>query len=105
MSDPISSLSVELARQGLGFLLAVIEGGIILFLLRRADQKDEAIKQRDDIIVSLQEKRIDDLKDTSEKFIAIGKDMVNGMAALKEANQGQTNALTRLLDGVKRRRK
>lgn len=96
-------LIAELARQGLGFLLAVIEGIVILFLLRRMDQKEVSLKNRDDIICELQEKRIADFKENSEKIIVIGKDMVNGMSSLKETNQVQTNAITKMIESSRKR--
>lgn len=98
------ALVAELARQGLGYLLAVIEGFIILFLLRRGDQKDATITAKNEIIVQTQEKRITDFKDTSEKFITVGKDLVAGMNALKETNQVQTSAIIKTIDGIKKKK-
>lgn len=78
-------LTAEFARQGLGYLIAAVEAGVIIWLFVRIDNKDKVVENRDTIIRELQEKRVIEAKDYADKFITVGKDMTNGMAAIKEA--------------------
>lgn len=78
-------LTAEFARQGLGYLIAAVEAGVIIWLFVRIDNKDKVVENRDSIIRDLQEKRVIEAKDYADKFITVGKDMTNGMAAIKEA--------------------
>jgi hypothetical protein len=78
-------LTTEFARQGLVYLIAVIEAGVIVWLFVRIDNKDKVVENRDAIIRDLQEKRVVEARDYADKFITVGKDMTNGMVAIKEA--------------------
>jgi hypothetical protein len=43
-------LTSEFARQGLGYLIAAIEAGVIVWLFTRIDNKDKIVENRDAII-------------------------------------------------------
>ncbi len=92
------SAITEFIKQGLGFSIAFIEAGVIVWLFKRVDDKDKVIENRDQIIMGLQEKRVLDYKDNSEKIIVASTSLLSGMQSLKEAAQSQTNAVAKMLD-------
>lgn len=79
----MEKLIEQFASQGLGYLIAALEGFIIVGLFKKLEQKD---KQLDE----LQEKRVTESKEYATGFIATGKDLVNSIAGLKEAQQAFT---------------
>lgn len=70
----------------------------IMWLLKRLDDRDKTIETRDQMILSLQEKRVLDYKENSEKIINTSNSLLTGMQSLKEAASSQTNAITKMLD-------
>lgn len=91
----------EFARQGLGYLIAVLEAGVILFLLKRLDGKDKVVENRDLIIQTIQEKRLAENKEYLENFLSIGRDVSTGLTGLKEA----TASITRFIETISWKKK
>lgn len=73
-------------------------GGFILWLLKRVDDKEKTIENRDQAILSLQEKRVLDYKENSEKIIMTSNSLLTGMQSLRDAAGSQTTAITKMLD-------
>lgn len=90
--------TAEFVKQGLGYLIAFIEGGIIVWFFVRLDAKDKVIENRDQIIMGLQEKRVTDYKENGERLLTTSNNVLTGMQSLKEAAASQTNAITKMLD-------
>jgi uncharacterized protein YoxC len=85
-------------QQGILGVIIVVLSGFIIWLFRRLDKKDEVIENRDQVIAGLQEKRVADFKDNSEKIIDTSNNLLNGLQSLKDAAGAQTNAVTKMLD-------
>lgn len=88
----------EFLKQGLGYVIAVLEAFVITWLFRQVDSKDKTIENRDQIIMGLQDKRVLDYKENSEKIISASNSLLTGMQSLKDAAGAQTNAITKMLD-------
>lgn len=101
---PFDQAIGEFMKQGLGYLISVIEAFVILFFIKRVDAKDKVVENRDQIIQTLQEKRVQDYKDNSEKILTVSNALLSGMQSLKEAAQSQTNAITKMLENLQERR-
>lgn len=91
----------DFAQLGVGYLIAVLEGFVIVWLFRRMDGKDKIIENRDTIIQTLQEKRVEDFRDNSEKIINLGNALLSTMQNLKEVTLTQTNAIIKILESKK----
>lgn len=100
---PLDQAIGEFMKQGLGYVIAVIEAFVILFFIRRTDAKDKVIENRDQIIQTLQDKRVQDYKENAEKILNVSNALLSGMQSLKDAAQAQTNAITKMLDNLQRR--
>lgn len=83
-------LTGEFAKQGLGYLIAAIEAGVIIWLFSRLDAKDKVIQNLYETLNGLQEKRVVESKEYAEGFIGIGKDLINSMQGIKDAQQAFT---------------
>lgn len=98
VSDPQSYF----LQQGILGVIIVVLGLFSAWLFKRLDDKDKTIENRDQIILGLQEKRVVDYKDNSEKIITASNNMLNSMQSLKEAAGAQTEAVTKMLDNFTR---
>lgn len=85
-------------QQGVLGAIIVVMAGFTLFLLKRIDDKDRTIENRDQIIQGLQEKRVLDYKENSEKILLTSSNLLSSMQSLKDATGAQTNAITKVLD-------
>jgi len=85
-------------QQGVLGVIIVSLGIFIFWLFKRLDDKDKVIENRDQVIMVLQEKRVADFKDNSEKIIETSASLQSSMQSLKEAAGAQTNAITKMLD-------
>ena len=85
-------------QQGILGVIIVVLGGFILWLLKRVDDKEKTIENRDQAILSLQEKRVLDYKENSEKIIMTSNSLLTGMQSLRDAAGSQTTAITKMLD-------
>lgn len=85
-------------QQGILGVIIVVLSAFIMWLLKRLDDRDKTIETRDQMILSLQEKRVLDYKENSEKIINTSNSLLTGMQSLKEAASSQTNAITKMLD-------
>lgn len=90
--------AAEFWKQGAGYMIAFIEAAAILFLFRKIEAKDKTIENRDEIIRGLQDKRVSDYKENSEKIINTSNSLLTGMQSLKDAAVSQTNAIAKMLD-------
>lgn len=90
----------EFFKQGIGYLIAFLEAAALMWLFKRLDDKDKTVQNRDQIIQALQEKRVTDYKENSEKIINASNSLLTGMQSLKDAASSQTNAITKMLDNV-----
>lgn len=88
----------DFVQLGVGYLIAVLEGFVIIWLFRRMDSKDKTIENRDTVIQTLQEKRVEDFRDNSEKIITLGNALLGTMQNLKEVTLSQTNAIIKILE-------
>lgn len=79
-------------------MIIVVLAGFTIWLLKRLDEKDKTIENRDQIILGLQEKRVMDYKENSEKIITASNSLFTSMQSLKDAAGSQTNAITKMLD-------
>lgn len=91
----MDSLS-EFARQGLGYLIATLEAGVIAWLFKRIDDKEKLVQAERDKNDALQEKRVVESTKYTEGFIGIGKDLINGMTGIKEAQQSFTRFIEKI---------
>lgn len=87
-------------QQGILGVIIVVLGLFIIWLLKRLDEKEKTIENRDQIILGLQEKRVVDYKENSEKIITASNSLLTGMQSLKDAAGAQTNAITKMLDNL-----
>lgn len=85
-------------QQGILGVIIVVLAGFTIWLLKRLDEKDKTIENRDQIILGLQEKRVMDYKENSEKIITASNSLFTSMQSLKDAAGSQTNAITKMLD-------
>jgi hypothetical protein len=85
-------------QQGILGVIIVVLGLFVVFLLKRLDDKDKTVENRDQIILGLQDKRVVDYRENSEKIITASNSMLTGMQSLKDAAGAQTNAITKMLD-------
>lgn len=85
-------------QQGILGVIIVVLGGFIWWLLKRLDDKDRTIENRDQIIMGLQEKRVVDYRENSEKIMSTSNNLLSSMQSLKEAAGSQTNAIKKMLD-------
>lgn len=88
----------DFAQLGVGYLIAVLEGFVIVWLFRKMDGKDKIIENRDVVIQTLQEKRVEDFRENSEKILTLGNSLLNTMQNLKEVTLSQTNAIIKILE-------
>ncbi len=82
-------MDLEFAKQGLGFLIAAIEAGVIVILFRNLNTKEKTIED-------LQEKRIADAKLYTESFVGVAKEMV----ATQKDQAASTTVMQKSLDSV-----
>jgi hypothetical protein len=72
-------LATEFVKQGLGFLIAGILAGVVVYLNNKIDRKEELIN-------SLQEKRLTDANVFTQQFTSVAKDMVSTNKDLNNQN-------------------
>lgn len=87
-------------QQGILGVIVFILGLFIWWLLKRLDEKDKTIENRDQIIRELQEKRVSDYKENSEKIINTSNNLLTSMQSVKDTAASQTNAITKMLDNL-----
>lgn len=85
-------------QQGILGVIIIVLGVFIMYLLRKLDEKDKIIENRDQITAELQEKRVLDYKENSEKIIGASNNLLVSMQSLKDAAGSQTNAITKMLE-------
>ena len=72
-------LGAEFAKQGLGWMVAVVEFGVIVYLGK--------------LVISLQNKRVEDLQQSITSFISTSKDLLSGNQNLQKTMEKQTDLL------------
>lgn len=89
----METLLAELARQGLGYLIAVLLVGVIIWQQKRIDSKDK-------LITDLQDKRIGDSAVYSNNYVSLAKenvatskDNLNALALLQNSVNTLANSL------------
>lgn len=90
-------------QQGILGVIIVVLGLFIIWLLKRLDEKEKTVENRDQIILGLQDKRVVDYKENSEKIITASNSLLTSMQSLKDAAGAQTNAITKMLDSLSKR--
>lgn len=95
---PTADVQAYFLQQGILGVIILVLGAFILWLLKRIDDKDKTIENRDQIILGLQDKRVLDYKENSEKIITASNSLLTSMQSLKDAAGAQTNAITKMLD-------
>lgn len=90
-------------QQGILGVIIVVLAMFIIWLLKRLDEKEKTIENRDQIILGLQEKRVVDYRENSEKIITASNSLLTSMQSLKDAAGAQTNAITKMLDNLSER--
>lgn len=71
--------AAEIAKQGLGYLLAVVMALVVVYQNRKLDNKDKEV-------ADIHEKRLGDANQYTTSFTQVAKDMVG-------SNKDQTNAM------------
>lgn len=94
----IDTLTLEFARQGLGYLIAVLLIGVVIWQQRRLDAKDKQI-------TDLQDKRVIDTNAYTSSYstsvremVVASKDTLNSLTLLQRSVDGLAAAFQRLLD-------
>lgn len=94
----IDTLTLEFARQGLGYLIAVLLIGVVIWQQRRLDAKDKQI-------TDLQDKRVIDTNAYTSSYsvsvremVVASKDTLNSLTLLQRSVDGLAIAFQRLLD-------
>ncbi len=95
---PVPDPQTFFLQQGILGVIIVVLGSFIFYLFKRLDDKDKTIENRDQIIMGLQDKRVIDYKDNSDKIINASNSLLTSMQSLKDAAGAQTNAITKMLD-------
>ena len=95
---PVPAPQTFFLQQGILGVIIVVLGSFIFYLFKRLDDKDKTIENRDQIIMGLQDKRVIDYKDNSDKIINASNSLLTSMQSLKDAAGAQTNAITKMLD-------
>jgi uncharacterized protein (UPF0333 family) len=70
---------------GLLGAVVVILGGVIAYMQKKMDKKDEEIKSLNQALNVVQEKRLADTDKYIANFVVLGKDLVNADAALQKS--------------------
>jgi hypothetical protein len=86
----------EFAKQGLGYLIAAVEGLVIIWLFKRLDDKYKDVAKMQEEFKVLQEKRVVESREYANGFIGLGKDITNGMEGLKEAQLSFTRFIEKI---------
>lgn len=79
--------------QGIYGVIIVILILVLLWLQKRNDEQAKEIKSLNEKLVISAEKRVEDQKQTGEKFITLGKDLVSGNESLQRSVDGITRVL------------
>lgn len=88
----------EFARQGLGYLIAVLLSGVIVWMQRRIDGKDKQITELQDKLLLATNTFTNTYTATIKEVVAATKDTTNGLGLLQRSVDGLVSVMQNMVN-------